>query len=131
MSTPEAALVAVLNADASVAAQIGTRVFPIGGRQGTAYPYATYQRISTAGEPFLDGPSDLDHPRFQIDTWGDTALAALTAANAIRTAIDGVEKTGAGLTISATFQDQRGPTLDEETRKFGCSLDFFIWHERA
>jgi hypothetical protein len=79
----------------------------------------------------LDGPSDLDWPRFQIDFWGTSALAALAAAEAVRNFLDGVERSGAGLSFVATFQDQRGPEVDEETRNARVSQDYFIWHERS
>ena len=126
MASPEAALVAALNANAGVSA-LGP-VFIAGGRQGTAYPYATLQRISTAGANHLDGASNLDWPRFQIDAWGVTAIAALNLAEAIRTAID--HQTIAGSSYP-TFQDQRGPAPDEETRNFRVSQDYLVFHERT
>jgi hypothetical protein len=130
MPTPEAALAAALSAEPTVSAHLAARVFPVGGRQGTDYPYATYQRVSTVGAAHLDGAADLEWPRFQIDVWGASALAALNAAEAIRAFLDATERSGAGLSFLATFQDQRGPTLDEETRNFGCSQDYLIWYGR-
>ena len=121
----DAALVAALNANAGVSA-LGP-VFIKGGRQGAVYPYATVQRISTEGAGHLDGASNLDWPRFQIDCWSPVGLTALTMAEAIRTAIDHV----AGLAFYATFQDQRGPAPDEETRNFGVSQDYFVFIERT
>lgn len=123
-------MVAAVLAEASIAAHIGDRFFPVGGAQGAAYPYATYQRISTQGAGHLDGASTLDWPRFQIDFWAKTALAASDAAEAFRAFFDSIERAGAGLTIEATFQDQRGPALDEQSRNFGCSQDYFVWYER-
>lgn len=125
------ALVAAVTADGAVAALIGTRFFPVGARQGASYPYATWQVISTQGAAHLDGPSNLDWPRVQINAWADTAMAALALAEAVRAAIDGIPSTAAGLSFVATLQDQRGPAPDEETRKFGVSQDYFLWHERT
>lgn len=130
MATIEGALTSALTGNAGVAALVAARVFTKGGRQGTAYPYVTYERISTQGAAHLDGPSDLDWPRFQIDVWAETALSAINVANAIRTAIDGLETAGSPA-FYATFQDQRGPSADDETKKFNVSQDYFIWHERA
>lgn len=130
MATIEAALVAALTAETTVSALVGSRVFPPGGRQGSAYPYVIYQRISTQGAAYLDGPANLEWPRIQIDVWGTTAKSASDAAEAIRTFIDNVERSGAGVTFTATFQDQRGPDIDEETRNFRVSQDFFLWHQR-
>jgi hypothetical protein len=130
MATPEAALIAALQAAPNVAALAGGRVFVAGARQGTDYPYVTVQRISTAGAAYLDGPSNLEWPRFQIDAWSTKASEALALGEAIRGVIDAIELTAGGLTFHATFQDQRGPAPDEETRNFRLSSDYLIWHER-
>ena len=130
MASAEAAVIAALKADAGVAALAGERGFIAGGRDGAGYPYFTVQRISTEGAAYLDGPSDLEWPRFQIDAWSNKAAEALALGTAIRAAIDTVDITAAGLTFTATFQDQRGPAPDEETRNFRVSQDFLIWHER-
>jgi hypothetical protein len=130
----EAALTAAATGDAAVSGLIGARFFLIGSKQGAALPYATYQRISTAGAEYLDGDTNLEWPRFQIDVWAKTALEALDIAEAIRTFLcptPTVERTGAGLSFTASFQDQRGPTLDEETRNFGCSQDYYLTYERT
>lgn len=130
MPTIDAALVAALNAEATVSATLGNRIFPVGGRQGQAYPYATYQRISTQTAAHLDGPSDLDWPRFQIDIWGQSVPSLWAAADAIRAFLEAATHTAAGLTFTATFQDQRGPEIDEETRNWRVSQDYLLWHER-
>ena len=127
----EETLVAALTANAGVAAQISTRFFPVGGRQGTALPYATWLRVSTQGAPSLNDASRLDWPRFQIDCYGATALAALTAAAAIRTALDAATLTASGISFSATFQDQRGPEKDPDTTNWRVGQDYFIFHERT
>ncbi|MFZ5745276.1 MAG: DUF3168 domain-containing protein [Pseudomonadota bacterium] len=130
MAAVEEALVAVLSADAGVTALAAARIFPAGGRQGAAYPYATFQRISTSGAGHLDGPSNLDWPRLQIDCWAETAPAAMALAEAVNSALDGQALNGAGLDFYATRQDLRGPSADEQTRKFRVSIDYYLWHER-
>lgn len=130
MPTLEAAFIAALTADAEVSALAGGRVFTWGGRQGAEYPYVTIQRISTPGASHLDGPATLEWPRFQVDVWAETGLAALNLAEAIRAAVD--HRTIAGNPeFTATFQDQRGPAPDEQTRNFGVSQDFLVFHERS
>jgi hypothetical protein len=134
MASIEAALTAAVTGDATLAGLLGTRFFLIGARQGVAYPYATYQRISTAGAAYLDGDANLEWPRFQIDVWAKTALEALDIAEAIRAFLcptPTVERTGAGLRFTASFQDQRGPTLDDESRNFGVSQDYYLTYGRT
>lgn len=128
MASAEAALIAALAADAGVSALAGSRVFIKGGRQGEAYPYVTVQRISTPSAIDLDGASDLEWPRMQIEAWSPNGLAACDLADAIQAALQVGELSGAGLTFSATFQDRRGPSADEQTRNFSVQLDFSIWH---
>jgi hypothetical protein len=141
MASIEAALTAAVTGDATVSGLIGTRFFLTGSAQAKTYPYVTYQRISTAGADYLDGDANLEWPRFQIDVWAKDAsdgksgaLIALEVAEAIRSFLcptPTVERAGAGLSFTAKFQDQRGPTLDEETRNFGCSQDYFLTYERS
>lgn len=130
MASAEAAVIAALKADAAIAAIVGSRVFIAGGREGSQYPYLTVQRISTPVASHLDGAATLQWPRFQIDAWAVKALEALEIGEAVRTAIDAIELTAGGLTFTATFQDQRGPAPDDETKVFRVSQDYFIWHER-
>lgn len=124
----EAALIAALKAAPGVAALAAGRVFVFGGRQGTAYPYVTVQRVATAGAEHLGGAPTLEWPTLQIDCWASDggALQALSLAEAIRNAIDQVD----GLAMYATFQDQRGPAPDEETRNFRVSQDYHVFIER-
>lgn len=129
MASPEAALVAALIAEASVSALVGARVFVFGGRQGAAYPYVTLQRISTSGAAFLDGASNLDWPRIQIDSWAESPDSARAVADAIRAFLDQQEHTAGGLTFLASLQDDRSD-VDGDTRKFRVSQDYLIFHER-
>jgi hypothetical protein len=134
MATIEAALTAAVTGDAIVSGRIGTRFFLMGSAQAKTYPYGTYDRISTAGAAHLDGDASLEWPRFQIDVWAETALEALEIADAIRAFLcptPSVERTGAGVRFTASFQDQRGPEIDEESRNFRCSQDYLIWYGRT
>lgn len=127
----EAALTAALVSDAAVSALIGNRAFPIGGRQGAAYPYVAYIRVSTQGTASLTEPSGLDYPRFQVDSWGQTAAQALAVGEAVRALLGFGDVTAAGLTFSGSFQDQRGPDKDEETGNWRVSQDYYLFHERT
>jgi hypothetical protein len=125
----DAALITALLDDGGVSGLVSDRVFVWGSRQGTAYPYVTAQRISTAGASHLNGPNTLEWPRFQIDCWAQTALAALNCAEAVRAALDNITVAG-DPTFTATFQDQSGPAPDGETRSFRVSQDYLLFHSR-
>lgn len=131
MASLEAALIAALKAHVDVATVAGGRVFVAGGQQSAEYPYVTIQRISTQGAGHLDGPSNLDWPRIQIDVWSPKGLDSLNVSEAIRTAIDGKAAISLGVNFDASFQDQRGPAPDEATRNFRVSSDYLVFYERA
>lgn len=131
----EVALITALTANSEVSALVGNRVFVMGSRQGSTYPYVTIQRISTVGAEHLNGPATLEWPRIQIDCWASpddptgAALKALTIADAIRTALDQQTITGTP-TFTATFQDQRGPSADEETKTQRVGQDYLVFYAR-
>jgi hypothetical protein len=130
MASPEAAVIAALKANAGVSALAGTRVFIWGGQQGSTYPYVAIQRITTGNSGSLDSPSNLDWPLMQIDCWSPKATEALAVAEAVRSAIDGVQITTTSPQFHAVFQDQRGPAPDDDTRNFRVSQDYHVYHER-
>ena len=136
-TTIEGALISVLKADSGIIAAIApladgsAAVLVHGGQVAVPYPYIALERISTPGAADLTGHRHLEWPRMQIDCWAKTALAAATAAAAVRAAIEGQTKTVGAITFTATFQDQRGPAPDPETLNFRASLDFYLWHQRS
>lgn len=129
MASVETVLIAALKANATIAAMTAGRISVWGGLQDPAYPYVTIQRISTPTAEHLNGPATLQWPRIQFDIWATKATEAMDVAEAIRTAIDNVAVAG-NPGFTATFQDQRGPAPDSETRSFGVSQDYFLYHER-
>lgn len=134
MATIEAALTAAVTGDPTVGGLIGARFFLFGSRQNPDPPYATYQRISTPGAAFLDGDANLEWPRFQIDVWSKDPLESLTIAEAIRAFLcptPSANRTGAGISFSASFQDQDSPEIDEITRNFRCRQDYFLTYSRS
>jgi hypothetical protein len=98
MSVIEEALVTRLLADATVAAAVGTRIYPLVAPQGAAMPHIVYQRISGPRVHTHQG-SDLAHPRFQFACNAATYAAAKALANAVREELDGTHVTQSGVRI--------------------------------
>lgn len=121
------ALAAAITADAGFTALAGNRFFIKGGRQGAAYPYAVFDVISTDSAIHLEGNSDLEAIYVQIECYAETADGARALRTAIKTVLDVPSVTAAGVTFSTTFQNQRGPAPDEETRKHRADLDCKLW----
>lgn len=125
MALAETMLVSALKADAGFGALAGDGIYPIGGTSGKPLPHATYQRISTTGTGHLTGGGTTDQVRMQISCWAATALAALELAASVRDCIEPAEGEAIGIFIT-----QQGAALDEDTRQWGVSSDYFIWQER-
>lgn len=55
--------------DGALAAQLGTRVYPVKLPQTVTYPALTIQRISGVRHLPLKGRASLARPRYQFDVW--------------------------------------------------------------
>lgn len=125
----EAALSALLLADAAVAAAIGARLFPNAAPLGTATPYATFRRISGRRVRSLAGASGLAMPRVQIDVQATSYLAARAAADAIRRCLDGYRPAGnAVIRAAALLSDQDLYEAEALPPLHRVTMDFQITH---
>lgn len=121
----------ILIADASVAALVGTRIFPKALPQNPPLPAITYQRISrTALADTLEGPGTLVRPRVQIDTWAKTDAEAITVGAAVRRALNGFRGPVAGEPdVQRIALDNVEDSIDAELLLHRQRADFFVFHE--
>ncbi len=78
-------LQAYLANDPTIGGMVANRIYPLGYLpQKTDFPAVTYQMISDLPIEQLKGPASADEPRYQIDSWGKTAQAAIDLNAAIR-----------------------------------------------
>lgn len=88
--TPERALRDRLVADATVAALIGTRIYPPGELpQEPRLPALVYQRISMTDGLAQDGTTGPQRPRIQLDAYARTQREVESVQDAIREAVHG------------------------------------------
>ena len=130
----EAALVALLAADAPYTALVDKRTYPLRlpdrPAPGVAqFPAVVYQRISGDREYSQDGDSRLPHPRYQFSVWGPDYTATRAAANALRTAISGYRGTVGGVFIQAIFIESEQELFEIETKLNRVLIDAIIWHK--
>lgn len=88
--TIEEALVSHLTNTAAVTALIGDRVSPFHIPQGETLPCVTYKRIDTPRQGHHQSTAtggDIVTPRFQLDSWATTELAAQGIAIVLRGAL--------------------------------------------
>ena len=71
-----------------IAAQVGSRIYPLLAPATAPLPFLTYQRIGEEQEAHLTGLSGLTRAQYQFDIWGATADQAQTACLAVKLAMD-------------------------------------------
>jgi hypothetical protein len=137
------ALRAFLLADATIAAAVGTRIYPQKLPQAVTYPAITILRVSAPRANVLKGKASLARPRYQIDCWvrETTGATAFTVAQdlggAVRSRLEGYNGVMTDPTTSPPTDYQTGVTFDDERDLFDPDVnggyfrwsgDFFVWH---
>jgi hypothetical protein len=120
----ETGLVSHLLADAPLMAVIERRLYPLVLPQDAAVPAVTYQRVSTPRTLTLKG-GGTTAPRFQFSAWAMTYSQAKQVGELLKAALDcytgpmGTHKVAA---FMAGYRD----TYDDDTKRYGCGVDFII-----
>lgn len=83
----ETAFRALLLADATVSAGIGTRLHPCFATQLKDFPLCTYRRINTAPEHNMEGVCNFVKARVELMWWGPSYDALCTLAAAAEAAL--------------------------------------------
>ena len=122
------ALYTHLTGNSSVAALVGTRIYPVTLPQDPVLPCITYQVVAEPRVHALDGAS-APMPYVQIDCWAATYLAAGGLADVVSGVLDSFRGTlGGTLSVSACRQRSRREVYEPETKEHRVSLDFSITH---
>ena len=95
----------------------GLRVYPMLMPQEPAYPALTYQRIANDPIASLDGNSNLDRVRLQIDCWALTYLAAKNLAAEVR-----AEMATIGALLLLDLDD-----YESNEKVYRVTMDFSLW----
>jgi hypothetical protein len=113
----------------------GRRIYPMLLQQGQKQPSIVYSTISGEGDHHMQGPSGLARPRIQIDAWAQTADAATSLANLIKSRIDGFQgEIAYGSSSPQSTVKVRGiffagdrDLYDDVAKMYRVSRDYFIW----
>lgn len=129
----EEALVAMLLADAGVAAVLGARVNWGRRPQGAGnQPYCVLQVISQVPDYTYQGSAGRGQARVQADVYALSYELAKQAARALKARLSGFRGTRSGVAFDGIFiDDERDlPEADpgEVTNLFRTSIDFIIHH---
>lgn len=99
---------------------VADRVYPDIAPEAAARPYFTYQAVGGQDTDTLDGQTDLQNARMQVNAWADDRL---TAVNLMRAAIAALtDPPIAAVTIGAPAS-----TYEPDTKLRGSRQDFSIW----
>lgn len=136
MSIVEEALVARMQADATITAAVKTgtvwRIYPLAAPQGAAMPLITYQKISGPREHTHDRVGDLARPRFQFMAIASTYGAAKALINAVRTSLDNFRGTTSGVVIDAVQVENESDVFnlaaDQNKSSYAVWIDAVVWH---
>jgi hypothetical protein len=93
--------------------------YPNIAEQGAVPPYLVYQRIISLTNNHLQGPSDLQNTRVQIDAYARSYAGAQQLAADVRAALQGA----AFSNVQISEQD----FFEMDVRLHRVSLDYSIW----
>lgn len=130
----EEALVALLLADAGVAALAGDRIHWTVARPAITPPYAILSAISRVPDVGYAGPTGLWTSRVQVDCYALTYVAALNLARAIIARLSGFSGSHLGITFCGVFLDASRDTFEPDASPdalFRTSMDFTLTHKGA
>jgi len=105
------------------------RVYPRRLPQGVTLPAITYALVSSGIEYQSAGQSSLETPRYQLDCWGATYLAAKTLAEELKARLSGFRGQMGTKTVTAAFIEGEREDDDPETQRECVSLDVIIHHQ--
>jgi len=132
----------LITTDATVAALISTRLYPLllpqGDTAGGAgkFPAVIYQEISSNRDHSMDGPVGLVESLYQFTCWAKTRKEAREVADAIRLTLDNHKGATGDVTIQRIFIEGISDAIDltpgnEAERLAGIILEATIWHEES
>lgn len=125
------AIYSLLDADATLTAKLGSKIFPDFIPQGTNFPALIYRIVNTDPAYTKSGAATLDEIDIQLEIYHTSYTEAQTIAAACRTALDFYTGTVAGLTIqSISFQDQQSQVFEAEQELVVLAQGYKVRHTR-
>lgn len=129
-------LVALLTANASISAIVGSRVYVNHAPQKAVFPYIVLTQMSSEENPCIDGgSSDFRFLTFDIDCKAKTSVQVATLAKTVRRYLDDYTGSAGADTIDAVIMngesdDLEPPSDGSDTPTYVITLDCDIhFHE--
>lgn len=122
---------ALLLANATVSAAVGTRVYPVTLPEGTTLPAIVLDHVSTVEQPTIDAnaPLALVESRISVTVISDTYTTLKTLTDACRVACNFQRGSIAGVNVVSVRRALVGPEYkDDQLRSFAQPQDFLVLH---
>lgn len=122
---------ALLAADPTVSASVGTRIYPVTLPEGAALPAIVLDHISTVDQPTIDAnaPLALVESRISVQVIADSYVTLKSLIEACRTALQFKRGTIAGVSVVTVRRALVGPEYkDDELKSFAQPQDFLVLH---
>lgn len=100
LKSPEAVLLRALVAAPATALIFGRRIYAVMAPASATYPFATYRRSGIDREQTFAAPMGVPRVSIEYQVYGGTYEEARTAADAIRSVLDGYGGEALGCTVS-------------------------------
>ncbi len=130
----EKTIVNILASATVVTSLIGPRLCPNHARQGTDYPFATYEQSGGSPVATFGGPSKLTSYRMTVQVASDTYGTAKAAMNAIAGVLSGLRGQLSGfLDVRGVFLESGSdsydpPVHDDDVGVHTCSVELLLWY---
>ena len=119
-------------ADPTVAALIGTRMYPVAMPQKVGLPAVSYQTVGGISQPVMLHDDNLPMTRLQVDCWALSFSTAQAVDQAIRSLFHNFEMTimggSPGVLVVGVFKDSPRADYEPETFLYRASRDYRIFH---
>jgi len=106
----------------------GARFYPNSLPQGVTYPAVKYFEVSNPQSYTHSGRSAFQEPRWQLDCWADTYLAARSLANDLKIKVAGYVGKMGTQDVQPIFYENLRDNFDPETGKHWVTMDLVIQH---
>jgi hypothetical protein len=102
-----------------LAALVSGRCYPLVAPELVVKPYIVYSVISNVPSVSLDGPTDTEQRRIQVDVWGETYASVKGLEVTIKSTMAGSSIVNIPLSTMDLYES--------ETKLFRISMDFSVW----
>lgn len=128
MQTPSAALLAILQGNAAVAALVANRIFVSRVRQAVEHPCIVIVPVTGRSEDDLLTTGGQHSYRMTVEARASSSLQADQLGAAICAALDNFTGTVAGVVIDRVRRVSEVFLDDENTQTFRRPIDFYVFY---